>query len=113
MRSIISSACFISPMDSSRMCLASRFSRQLSHIMAWTKYWLIAVSSAQSTSLSTLMTSASPFNGTSGARNGDAADVIPQPGSEGRGEVLQEVGQAGGAVLAAAAPPRGLLERAP
>ena len=44
------SACFISSIDSARVCSARRSYPQLSIILAWMKYWLIAVSSAVRTS---------------------------------------------------------------
>src|SRR4051794_10695412 len=60
MRSMIASASFISSIDSSRTFSARRWYPQLSHILAWMKYWLIAVSSAVSTSFSISMMSGSP-----------------------------------------------------
>jgi hypothetical protein len=62
-RSMISSACFISSIDSCRECSASRSYPQLLHILAWMKYWLIAVNSAVSTSLSIEMIAGSPCMG--------------------------------------------------
>src|SRR3954447_23528366 len=63
MRSMIRSASFISSMDSSRIFAANREKPQFSFILAWAKYWLTAVSSALSTSLSISMISVSPCTG--------------------------------------------------
>ena len=51
MRSISFSACFISPIDSSRCFFARSWKPQSAHIFDWQKYWLIAVSSMVSAPL--------------------------------------------------------------
>src|SRR5581483_2122311 len=60
-RSISFSACFISEMDSSLSFWARRRYPQFLHIVACKKYWFTAVSSALSTSFSSLMICAFPF----------------------------------------------------
>src|SRR4051812_25836360 len=60
MRSVSSSACFISSNDSARVYFASLVQPQFSCIFACRKYWLIAVSSAVSCSFKNSMTRASP-----------------------------------------------------
>src|SRR6185503_12756067 len=60
-RSMILSACFISPIDSSCIFFASVSKPQFFSIFAWTKYWLIAVSSVVSARFSASMTLESPF----------------------------------------------------
>ena len=59
-RSTSDSAWRISSIDSSRTALAMRRKPQFSHILAWTKYWLTAVSSPVSTSFRSSMTRGLP-----------------------------------------------------
>src|SRR5690349_15233029 len=61
MRSIKRSACFISSIDSFFSYSSSFFSPQLPNMRAWRKYWLIAVSSLNSTLFKCCTTFASPF----------------------------------------------------
>src|SRR4051794_17539869 len=63
MRSVSTSACFISSNDSCRVYFASFVQPQFSCIFACRKYWLIAVSSAVSCSLRYSMTFGSPCIG--------------------------------------------------
>src|SRR3954466_8260814 len=60
MRSVSTSACFISSNDSCRVYFASFVQPKFSCIFACRKYWLIAVSSPVSCSLRNSMTSGSP-----------------------------------------------------
>src|SRR5207245_5125897 len=61
MRSISRSACFISSIDSFFSDSSSFFKPQLLNMRAWRKYWLMAVSSLNSTLFRCCTTLASPF----------------------------------------------------
>src|SRR3954467_12941162 len=97
------SASFISSIDSSWKRVASRSNPQLANIFASTKYWLIAVSSAVSTSLRSWTMSAAVFI--------RSLPFLVGVGEQ-LGEQLVEHGPATPAVRAGAAASRDLLNRA-
>src|SRR5262249_51538206 len=84
--------------------------------MAWMKYWLIPVSSAESTSFRIWMTSSFPFIRLllrCGARTRRILPEVSGAGALARGEEALEVGHASRAEAAAAGAAAGLVGRGP